>query len=123
MTTTTEALLADVSNKLGDLTKAYVQLEVTSRTEIKGLRDDLADMRSLLRDVTRTQTDHSERLTAGETRISALQEDRVSLARMDTRLYVLETKVEHNAPVRTPWTAIVSAIVAIGALAWSLFGK
>lgn len=113
----------DVSNKLGDLTKAYVQLEVTTRTETQGLREDMADMRNLLRDVTRTQTDHSERLTAGETRLTALQEDRVSVAKMDTRLSVLETKVEHNAPVHTPWTAIVSAVVAIGALAWSFFGK
>ena len=123
MTTTNEAILADISTKLGDLTEAYVKLEVTNRTEIKGLREDLADMRSLLRDTTRTQADQGERITMVEAKAESVLVDQLAIARMDTRLSVLETKVEHNAPVRTPWTSIVSAVVAIGALAWTFFGK
>ena len=123
MTDSTDAILKEVSSKLGDLTEAYVRLEVTTRTETQGLREDLADMRSLLRDVTRTQTDHGERLTAGETRISALQESRVGLAETNARVSVLEERVKNNAPVRAPWTAIASSVVAMIALAWSLFGK
>lgn len=123
MTDTTEAILVDVSTKLGDLTAAYVKLEVTTRTETQGLREDLADMRSLLRDVTSTLSDHAQRLTAGETRIMALQDVRVADADLRTRLSVLEKTVEHITPQKTPWTAIVSSIVALGALAWTLFGK
>ena len=123
MTNTTEAILVDVSEKLGELTAAYVKLEVTTRTETQGMRGDLADMRSLLREVTRTQADLSERLTAGETRIMTLQDDRVATADLRTRLSVLEETVKHITPQKTPWTAIVSSIVALGALAWTLFGK
>lgn len=123
MTNTTEAILVDVSEKLGELTAAYVKLEVTTRTETQGMREDLADMRSLLREVTRTQADLSERLTAGETRIMTLHDDRVATADLRTRLSVLEETVKHITPQKTPWTAIVSAVVAIGALAWTFFGK
>lgn len=123
MTNTTEALLVDLSDKLGELTTTYVKLEVTTRTELQGLREDLSDMRSLLRDVTRTQADHSERLTAGETRIMTLNDERVAMADLRTRLSVLENEVKNITPQKTPWTAIASALVAIGALAWTFFGK
>ena len=123
MTTTTESLLMGLSDRVDNLYDAYVKLEVTTRTETKALREDLAEMRDLLRDVIRTQANLGERLTAGETKISALRDERVRIADMNTRLSVLEKTVEHNAPVRTPWTAIVSAFVALGALAWTLFGK
>ena len=121
--TTTDAFHAEVLTKLGDLTNAYVKLEVTTRTETQGLREDLADMRCLLRDHARTQADQSERLTAGEIRIGNLQDDRVLIAQLSTRLSVLENEVKNITPERTPWTAIVSAVVAIGALAWTFFGK
>lgn len=123
MTSTIEAILADLTGKVGDLAEAYVKLEVTNRTEIKGLREDLADMRSLLRDTTRTLSEHSERITMVEAKASTMQDDRVTIAKMDTRLSVLEKSVEHITPQKTPWTAIVSAVVAIGALAWTFFGK
>lgn len=123
MAETSDPILVDLSNKLGELTAAYVKLEVTTRTETQGMREDLADMRSLLRDSSRVQTNLGERLTAGETRIGALQDDRIVVSRLDTRLSVLEETVKNNAPTKTPWTAVMSSIVALGALAWALFGK
>lgn len=123
MTTSAEAQNAEMLQELRNLTQAYVKLEVTTRTEMKGLREDVVDLRESLRDVTRTHADHSGRLTAGETRIMALQDDRVAVADLRTRLSVLEAKVEHNAPQKAPWTAITSAVVAVGALAWTFFGK
>lgn len=123
MSTTTEALLADLSEKLGELTQAYVKLEVTTRTDGLAMREDIGEMREDLRNVIRTQTDISHRLTSNEVQVAALHGDQRTVADLVTRVSVLETRVDHITPQKTPWTAIMSAIVALGALAWTLFGK
>lgn len=118
-----ETIHAEVLSRLGDLTKAFVSLEVTSRTEMKGLRSDFEDLKDSLKDVSKTQSNLDSRLTAVEIRNMNNQEDRVTLAKLETRISVLANTVEHHAPVRTPWTAIVSSVVALSALLWTLFGR
>lgn len=123
MTTSTEALLVDISDKLGNITEAYVRLEVTTRTDNLGIREDIAGLRADFREMSQTLADHANRITAGETRIHALRDDSDSVAALKIRVSVLETQLAHITPQRTPWTAIASALVAIGALAWTLFGR
>lgn len=106
-----------------DINDTYVRLEVTTRTQLEGLRGDLSEIRESLRDVTRTISDHSARLTAGETRLNALHDERNEVRLLRTEVEVVKNQLVNNAPVKTPWTAVVSAIVALGALAWTLFGR
>ena len=117
-----EALLNSLANKLTETTEAMVRFEVTLATEMKGVREDLTQIRETLKDVTHTQRDHGDRLTANETRIHELQDRQIGVANIDTRLSVLEERVNNNAPVRSPWTAIVASVVAAISLAWAVFG-
>lgn len=123
MTDTNEAVQVEILNQLTNLSNAYVKLEVTNRTELKALSDSISEVRTILRDQGQMLSDHSNRITAGSTRIDNLQEDRVEMVRVLSRVAVLEEAVKHITPQKTQWTAVVSAVVAIGALAWTFFGK
>ena len=123
MTTTLEALLTELTKEVRVNTESYIKLETTLKLELDGLRKDYRDVKDSLNIINRTQTNHSERLVASETRIEDLQQLRRDLTTLHGEHKTLFAQVEANAPVRTPWTAIVSACVALGALAWTLFGK
>ena len=118
-----EALLADLTREVRVNTEGYIRLETMIKSELEGLRQDNSELKSSLNVIARTQANHGERLVASETRISDLQELRrdINAIRADHR--ALEAQVVANAPIRTPWTAIVSATVALGALLYAIFGK
>lgn len=118
-----ETLLADLTREVRVNTEGYIRLETMIKSELEGLRQDNSELKSSLNMIARTQANHGERLVASETRISDLQELRrdINTIRSDHR--ALEAQVVANAPIRTPWTAIVSATVALGALMYAIFGK
>ena len=118
-----ETLLADLTREVRVNTEGYIRLETMIKSELEGLRQDNSELKSSLNVIARTQANHGERLVASETRISDLQELRrdINAIRADHR--ALEAQVVANAPIRTPWTAIVSATVALGALLYAIFGK
>lgn len=123
MTDSPESILVRLDDRLGELNSSYVKLEVTTRTEMSGLREDFMDMRELLREITRAQANLSERQTLTEAQTATMQDDRVGQAKLDTRLSVLEERVQNNAPQKFAWPTVATALVAIGSLLWSLFGK
>lgn len=123
MTTQIEGLLAELTKEVRANTEAYIKLETTAQHELKGLREDYGELRELVSSLATTQANHGERITVGESRVFELQNVHRDLADLRANVRVLESQVAANAPVRTPWTAIVSAFVALGALLWTLFGR
>lgn len=123
MTTQLETLLTDLTKEVRVNTDGYIRLETVVETNLIALRQDYSELRELVLTITKAQTSQGERLTANETRIFELQHVQKELAELRAVVRGLEAKVEATAPVRTPWTAIVSAMVALGALLFTLFGK
>ena len=123
MTAQIESLLADLTKEVRANTEAYIKLETTAQHELKGLREDYGELRELVSTLATTQANHGERITVGESRVFELQNVHRDLADLRANIRVLESQVAANAPVKTPWTAIVSAFVALGALLWTLFGR
>lgn len=123
MTTQIEGLLAELTKEVRANTEAYIKLETTAQHELKGLREDYGELRELVSTLATTQANHGERITVGESRVFELQNVHRDLADLRANIRVLESQVAANAPVRTPWTAIVAALTALGALLWTLFGR
>ena len=123
MTTALESLLTELTKEVRVNTESYIKLETTLKLELDGLREDYRDVKDSLNIITRTQANHGERLVASETRIEDLQQLRRDLTTLHGEHKTLSAQVESNAPVRTPWTAIVSALVALGALTYAVLGK
>lgn len=123
MSSTLESLLSDLTKEVRTNTDGYIRLETIVSSGNQALRQDYSELRELVLNLSKTQANQGERLTASETRISELQHVHRELADLRADLRGLESQVAANAPIRTPWTAIVSAAVALGALLWTLFGK
>lgn len=123
MTAQIESLLADLTKEVRANTEAYIKLETTAQHELKGLREDYGELRELVSSLATTQANHGERITVGESRVFELQNVHRDLADLRANVRVIESQVAANAPVRTPWTAIVAAFTALGALLWTLFGR
>lgn len=118
-----KALLANLTKEVRENTEAHIRLETLASTGIAGLKEDLGELRELVSTLARTQANHAERITVGESRVYDLQSVHREVAELRADMRGLETQVAANAPLKTPWTAIVSACVALGALLWTLFGK
>lgn len=123
MPATVESLLAELTKEVRVNTEGYIRLETILKSELEGLRTDYGELKNSVNLVARTQANHGERLVASETRISDLQQLRRDLSVLHSDHRALEAKVVANAPIRTPWTAIVSSIVALAALVYAIFGK
>ena len=123
MTAQIESLLAELTKEVRANTEAYIRLESTAGSELKGLRADYGELRELISSLTITQANHGERITVGESRVFELQNVHRDLADLRANIRVLESQVSSNAPIKTPWTAIVAALTALGALLWTLFGR
>lgn len=123
MTAQIESLLADLTKEVRANTEAYIKLESTAQHELKALRADYGELRELVSSLATTQANHGERITVGETRVFELQNVHRDLADLRANVRVIETQVNANAPVKTPWTAILAAFTALGALLWTLFGR
>ena len=123
MPTSVETLLAELTREVRANTEGYIRFESTFKTELEGLRSDIIELKETNSAMARTQATHAERLIASETRISDLQQLRQDLNDTRTDLGALRERVIASAPVRTPWTAIGSLLVAAMALAWTLFGR
>lgn len=123
MTNSPESLLAELTKELRANTEGYIRLETTVTSEFEGLRSDIVELKDTVNRLATTQVRQGERLIASETRISDLQELRKEFTTLHAEHTGLKHTVEANAPVRTPWTAIVSSMVALVALAYAIFGK
>lgn len=123
MTAQIESLLADLTKEVRANTEAYIKLETTAQHELKGLREDYGELRELVSSLATTQANHGERITVGESRVFELQNVHRDLADLRANVRVIESQVAANAPVKTPWTAIVAAVTALGAFLWTLFGR
>lgn len=123
MTAQIEGLLAELTKEVRANTEAYIRLETTTRTELVGLRADYGELRELVTSLAATQATLGERVTVGEARVYELQHVHRDLAELRANFRGLEAHVAANAPVKTPWTAIVSSFVALMALLWTLFGR
>lgn len=119
----TETLLANLTKEIRNNTESYIRLETSLEARLEGLREDNIELKNAINIMARTQADHSERLVASETRISDLQQLRRDLSSINASHKALEAQVIAHAPVHTPWTAIVSAVVALGALMYAILGK
>ena len=73
--------------------------------------------------LTAVQSSHSERLTVSEARVYELQNIQQDISDLRANQRALEVQLTAMAPIRVPWTAITSSIVATVALLWSVFGK
>lgn len=122
-TPATDRLLADLTSEIRTNTESYIRLESTLNSKLTSLQEDVTEFKTSLQLMAQTQANHGERLVATETRIDDLQEVRRNMANLQAVQRALETQVAANAPVRTPWTAIMSAIVALGALTYAILGK
>lgn len=123
MSTNLETLMATLTKELSTLNTSFVKLDSTLTTEIQGLRKDYEELRELVTNLTAVQGSHSERLTVGETRIYELQNIQQDISDLRANQRALEVQLTAMAPIRVPWTAITSSIVATIALVWSVFGK
>lgn len=118
-----ETLLAELTKEVRTNTESYIRLESTLKSEHEALRNDNREFKETIGILARTQANHSERIVASETRISDLQQLRRDLSSLNSDHHALESKVVANAPIRTPWTAIVSAIVALVAVIYAVLGR
>lgn len=118
-----ETLLTDLTKEVRTNTESYIRLEATLRTELDGLRADYSDVKATVGLLASTQSSHAERLIASETRISDLQDLRRDLSGLHSEHRELTAQVQAHTPVRTPWTAIVTAVAAAIALGFTFFGK
>lgn len=118
-----ETLLASLTKEVRANTEAYIRLESTAQHQLEGLREDYGELRDLVASLASVQASHAERITAGETRVFELQHVHRDISELRATVLVLESQVISNTPVKTPWTALVTAFVALGALMWTLFGK
>lgn len=118
-----ESLLAELTKELRANTEGYIRLETTVSSEFEGLRSDIVELKDTVNRLATTQVRQGERLIASETRISDLQELRKEFTALHAEHTGLKRTVEANTPVRTPWTAIVSSVVALVALAYAILGK
>lgn len=116
-------MLMDLTEQVRQNTDVVLRLETKTSADLEGLSRELSLLRETLKDVSHTQRDHAERLTASEIRMTALYEERVNLSNLRERIGVLEEANRNRGPINHPWTAVVSAVVAVGALAWTLLGK
>lgn len=122
MTLTQEALLSELTKELRALSEAYVRLETTVGVEIRGLRDDVSEIRKEHQQLASRLSQYTERFAMGEARLEEFSNVRTKVSQVEARMSSLESTVQHTAPQKTPWTAVVAAVVAIGSLAWTLFG-
>ena len=118
-----EVLFTNLTKELNTLNTNFIKLDSTVTTEIQGLRKDYEELRELVTNLTAVQSNHSERLTIGETRVYELQNVQQDISDLRANQRALEVQLTAMAPIKIPWTAITSSIVAAIALVWSVFGK
>lgn len=123
MSTNLESLMAALTKELNTLNTSFVKLDSTLTSEIQGLRKDYEELRELVTNLTAVQSSHSERLTVSEARVYELQNIQQDISDLRANQRALEVQLTAMAPIRVPWTAITSSIVATIALVWSVFGK
>lgn len=123
MTAQIESLLSELTKEVRANTEAYIRLESTAQHELKGLREDYAELRDMVSNLASVQANHAERITVNESRMFEMQHIHRDMAEVRASVRGLEAQVAAITPAKTPWTAIVSTLIAFSALFWSLFGK
>ena len=115
-------LLTELAKEVRTSTESFIRLDTTVKTEHENMRKDSAIMRELITVLTDTQARHGERLSVNEARVLELSSVRSELAELKADIRAVETQLLANTPVRVSWTAVVSSVVAVAAILWSVFG-
>lgn len=115
-------LLTELTKEVRTSTESFIRLDTTVKSEHENMRKDSALMRELITVLTETQARHGERLSVNETRVLELNSVRSELAELKADLRAVEAQLLANTPVRVSWTAVVSSVVAVAAILWSVFG-
>lgn len=115
-------LLTELAKEVRTSTESFIRLDTTVKSEHENMRKDSALMRELITVLTETQARHGERLSVNEARVLELNSVRSELAELKADLRAVEAQLLANTPVRVSWTAVVSSVVAVAAILWSVFG-
>ena len=115
-------LLTELAKEVRTSTESFIRLDTTVKTEHENMRKDSAIMRELITVLTETQARHGERLSVNEARVLELSSVRSELAELKADIRAVEAQLLANTPVRVSWTAVVSSVVAVAAILWSVFG-
>ena len=115
-------LLTELTKEVRTSTESFIRLDTTVKSEHENMRKDSALMRELITVLTETQARHGERLSVNEARVLELNSVRSELAELKAGLRAVEAQLLANTPVRVSWTAVVSSVVAVAAILWSVFG-
>lgn len=118
-----EKLLTDLTVSVKENTEAYIRLDATINSKMTSLREDHTELKDIVTNMAKQLANHTERITAGETRMLEFQHLHRQLSDLRTTVAELKAKHEATAPVKTPWTATVSVIIACGAFVWTLVGR
>lgn len=123
MPTSIEQLLKELTKEVRNNTEAYIGLETTVSIELSGLRKDYDKLYDTVTSIAAAQGSHSERITVSEAKVGEIRDLREEIVSLRVFAEVLRKQVEETTPMRTPWTAVVSAAIAVGALLWTVFGQ
>lgn len=123
MPTSIEQLLKELTKEVRNNTEAYIGLETTVSIELNGLRKDYDKLYDTVASIAAAQGSHSERITVSEAKVGEIRDLREEIVSLRVFAEVLRKQVEETTPMRTPWTAVVSAAIAVGALLWTVFGQ
>ena len=115
-------LLTELAKEVRTSTESFIRLDTTVKSEHENMRKDSALMRELITVLTETQARHGERLSVNEARVLELNSVRSELSELKADLRAVEAQLLANTPVRVSWTAVVSSVVAVAAILWSVFG-
>ena len=115
-------LLTELAKEVRTSTESFIRLDTTVKSDHENMRKDSALMRELITVLTETQARHGERLSVNEARVLELNSVRSELAELKADLRAVEAQLLANTPVRVSWTAVVSSVVAVAAILWSVFG-
>ena len=115
-------LLTELAKEVRTSTESFIRLDTTGKSDHENMRKDSALMRELITVLTETQARHGERLSVNEARVLELNSVRSELAELKADLRAVEAQLLANTPVRVSWTAVVSSVVAVAAILWSVFG-
>ena len=115
-------LLTELAKEVRTNTESFIRLDTTVKSEHENMRKDSALMRELITVLAETQARHGERLSVNEARVLELNSVRSELAELKADLRAVEAQLLASTPVRVSWTAVVSSVVAVAAILWSVFG-
>jgi hypothetical protein len=130
MPVTAELILTDLVRETRKLSEGLAVLEATTRAAHLTVETSVKEIKGSISRMSEIQLDHAQRITLSEVHIAKFHGVDLNISKLAGDIALLGEKhiglrkqVEDRTPVRTPWTAVATAIVALAALAWSLLGR